>query len=87
MMKAASVALPKTYHHFASLGTWWVMIGPSAFETPRRSSSQRSALRGQRIAYPIGTASARTRTWSPSTRAGNFASPWGGGPAATLPSS
>src|SRR5579864_8946766 len=89
-MKAASVALPKTYHHLASLGTWCFMIGPSALETPRRSSNHRATLPGhvrQLIAQPMGTGSARTSTSSPSTCAGYWVSPCGGGPAATLPSS
>ncbi len=43
--KAARVALPNTYHHFASAGTWCFMIGPRALRTPRRSSSQRPSMR------------------------------------------
>src|SRR5579862_5244531 len=40
MMNASIVALPKTYHHFASRGTRCFIGGPSKSEMPRRLSSQ-----------------------------------------------
>src|SRR3712207_571343 len=39
IMKATRAALPNTYHQFVSRGTGWVMIGQTALENPRRSSS------------------------------------------------